>query len=158
MSPGGSRMKVLAYIVITLLFAATIALGIYSAIPEPENEPVVSYITPESNSSSVSSAVSSNNNNSTSSKHSQTSRPASSSSSTKSESSSESSCVELSLNINTATEEELLCLEGITSEDARLIVLYREMAGGYSSIEELMLVKGISVNQFRLIKDDIYCE
>lgn len=147
-------MRVLAYIVITLLFAATIALGIYSAIPESESEPVVSYITPESNSSVVSS-----NNDSTSSKHSKTSKPAGSSSSVKSEAlSSESFCVELPLNINTATEEELLCLEGITPEDARLIILYRQSAGGYSSIEELMLVKGISVNQFKLIEDDIYCE
>ena len=47
------------------------------------------------------------------------------------------------VNINTATEEELIEVEGIGPALARRIIAYREEHGAFESIEELMEVSGI---------------
>ncbi len=47
------------------------------------------------------------------------------------------------ININRATEAELVALNGIGSSKAQAIILYREMFGGFKTVEELTKVKGI---------------
>ena len=47
------------------------------------------------------------------------------------------------ININRATEGELTLLHGIGSSKAQAIILYREMFGGFKSVDELTKVKGI---------------
>ena len=48
-----------------------------------------------------------------------------------------------SININRATESELVSLNGIGSSKAQAIILYREMFGGFKTVDELTKVKGI---------------
>ncbi|WP_296243035.1 MULTISPECIES: ComEA family DNA-binding protein [unclassified Psychrobacter] len=48
-----------------------------------------------------------------------------------------------SININRATEAELVALEGIGSSKAQAIILYRDMFGGFKTVDELTKVKGI---------------
>ena len=50
-----------------------------------------------------------------------------------------------SININRATEAELVSLDGIGSSKAQAIILYREMFGGFKTVDELTKVKGIGV-------------
>lgn len=47
------------------------------------------------------------------------------------------------VNINTATEAELVSLHGIGSSKAQAIILYREMFGNFNSVDDLAKVKGI---------------
>ena len=56
------------------------------------------------------------------------------------------------VNINTATAEQLTELKGIGPNKAKAIVQYRQEKGPFSSIEELVLVKGIG--QSTLKKND----
>ena len=48
-----------------------------------------------------------------------------------------------SININRATEAELVALNGVGSSKAQAIILYREMFGGFKTVDELTKVKGI---------------
>ena len=59
------------------------------------------------------------------------------------------------VNINLATEEELQTLPGIGEAKAADIVAYRELTGGFSSIEDIMKVSGIKDSLFNRIKDKI---
>ena len=47
------------------------------------------------------------------------------------------------LNINRASEGELVSLNGIGSSKAQAIILYREMFGDFKTVDELAKVKGI---------------
>ena len=47
------------------------------------------------------------------------------------------------LNINTASVEELMTVEGLTEKTAFAIVAYREQVGEYSDVSEIMNIKGI---------------
>ncbi|MGO1250425.1 ComEA family DNA-binding protein [Psychrobacter sp.] len=47
------------------------------------------------------------------------------------------------ININTASEGELVSLHGIGSSKAQEIILYREMFGRFRAVEDLTKVKGI---------------
>ena len=47
------------------------------------------------------------------------------------------------ININRASEGELVSLNGIGSSKAQAIILYREMFGDFKSVDELEKVKGI---------------
>ncbi|PYE41048.1 ComEA family DNA-binding protein [Psychrobacter fozii] len=47
------------------------------------------------------------------------------------------------VNINRASEGELVSLNGIGSSKAQAIILYREMFGNFKTIDELAKVKGI---------------
>ena len=62
----------------------------------------------------------------------------------------------LSININTASKEELTKLNGIGDAKAKNIIDYRESHGGFSKIEEIVNVKGISKNIFEKIKNYIF--
>ena len=59
------------------------------------------------------------------------------------------------VNINTASREELMRLNGIGETLASRIIEYREQHGGFDSVEELMEVKGIGEKRFEKIRDDI---
>ena len=48
-----------------------------------------------------------------------------------------------SININRATEAELVSLNGIGSSKAQAIILYRDMFGSFNTVDELTKVKGI---------------
>ena len=47
------------------------------------------------------------------------------------------------VNINRASEGELVSLDGIGSSKAQAIILYREMFGNFKTVDELAKVKGI---------------
>ncbi len=59
------------------------------------------------------------------------------------------------VNINTAGVDELMTLPGIGESRANAIIDYRESAGGFSTIEDIMLVSGIKESAFSKIKDYI---
>ncbi len=59
------------------------------------------------------------------------------------------------ININTASAEELKALKRVGNAIAERIIEYRESHGGFSSIEEIMNVKGIGEKTFEEIKDRI---
>ena len=56
------------------------------------------------------------------------------------------------MNINTATEEELIAVEGIGPTLAQRIVSYREEHGPFKTIEELDQVKGIGMSLIENIR------
>ena len=56
------------------------------------------------------------------------------------------------LNLNTATLDQLTTLPGIGPKTAQLILEYRTKNGGFKKIEELMNVKGIGEKSFLKIK------
>lgn len=61
-----------------------------------------------------------------------------------------------SININTATEDELEFLPGIGPVSAKSIIEYRMKNGSFGSIEEIQKVEGIGPAIFEKIKDLIY--
>ena len=56
------------------------------------------------------------------------------------------------LNLNTATVEQLASLPGIGQKTAERIIEYRTKSGGFKKIEELMNVKGIGEKNFLKLK------
>lgn len=62
------------------------------------------------------------------------------------------------LNINTATAEELTLLEGIGQKTAQKIIDYRAEHGGFTVIEDLAQVRGISLDMVRKMADKICAE
>lgn len=59
------------------------------------------------------------------------------------------------VNINTAGKEALMTLSGIGESKAEDIIRYREEAGGFQKIEDIMKVPGIKDAGFQKIKDRI---
>uniref|UniRef100_UPI00398EE732 endonuclease/exonuclease/phosphatase family domain-containing protein 1 isoform X2 n=1 Tax=Pristiophorus japonicus TaxID=55135 RepID=UPI00398EE732 len=59
------------------------------------------------------------------------------------------------LNINTATEEELMTLPGVNRMVAQNIVEYRECIGGFKKVEDLALVSGIGAAKLEQVKLEI---
>ncbi|CAL8297296.1 unnamed protein product [Lota lota] len=59
------------------------------------------------------------------------------------------------LNINTATEEELMTLPGVNRTVAQNIVEYRDCIGGFKKVEDLALVSGIGATKLEIIKVEI---
>nr|XP_053629868.1 endonuclease/exonuclease/phosphatase family domain-containing protein 1-like isoform X2 [Cherax quadricarinatus] len=59
------------------------------------------------------------------------------------------------LNINTAPEEELMTLPGVTRAVARNIVEYRTAIGGFRRVEDLALVSGVGATKLQTFKCDI---
>lgn len=64
----------------------------------------------------------------------------------------------LRLNINTASYEELMLLDGIGEVLAGNIIGYRNYCGGFRNIEEIINVTGIGEKTFSAIRDHIYVE
>ena len=56
------------------------------------------------------------------------------------------------INLNTATLEQLTTLPGVGAKTAERILEYRTKSGGFKKIEELMNVKGIGEKSFLKIK------
>lgn len=59
------------------------------------------------------------------------------------------------LNINAATEEELMTLPGVNRVVAQNIVEYRDCIGGFKKVEDLALVSGIGASKLEVIKLEI---
>lgn len=59
------------------------------------------------------------------------------------------------LNINLATEEELMTLPGITRQIAQNIVEYRRVIGRFKKVEDLALVSGIGADKLHKIRLEI---
>jgi competence ComEA-like helix-hairpin-helix protein len=62
------------------------------------------------------------------------------------------------IDINTATEEDLRALPGIGIKTARAIVAYRVAIGGYKSLEQLRLVRGVGDKVYDCLKDLVTLE
>lgn len=59
------------------------------------------------------------------------------------------------ININTASKEKLMSLNGVGEGTAEKIIKYREQNGYFNAIEDLMNVSGIGESKFNGLKDDI---
>ena len=59
------------------------------------------------------------------------------------------------ININLATKEELMKLNGVGEAKAELIITYRQSKGGFNDIKDIMKIKGIKQKFFDKIKDKI---
>lgn len=59
------------------------------------------------------------------------------------------------LNVNIATEEELMTLPGINREIARNIVDHRKAIGRFKKVEDLALVRGIGADKLEVIRPEI---
>lgn len=59
------------------------------------------------------------------------------------------------ININTASKESLMRLDGIGEGTAKKIIKYREENGYFNTIEDLKNVSGIGENKFNGLKDNI---
>lgn len=59
------------------------------------------------------------------------------------------------INLNTASKEELMTLNGIGAARAEAILSYRDQKGGFRTIEDIMKVPGIKNAAFQKIKDKI---
>uniref|UniRef100_A0A4W3GCS9 Endonuclease/exonuclease/phosphatase family domain-containing protein 1-like n=1 Tax=Callorhinchus milii TaxID=7868 RepID=A0A4W3GCS9_CALMI len=59
------------------------------------------------------------------------------------------------LNINAATEEELMTLPGVGRAVSRNIVDYRQRIGGFKKVEDLALVSGVGAARLEHIKPEI---
>lgn len=59
------------------------------------------------------------------------------------------------ININTASEQELMTLSGIGQAKAQQIIRYREENGLFDTPEDLMNVSGIGEKSFETLKDSI---
>ena len=59
------------------------------------------------------------------------------------------------ININLATKEELMKLNGVGEAKAELIITYRQSKGGFGDIKDIMKIKGIKQKFFDKIKDKI---
>ncbi|GIO05072.1 hypothetical protein J31TS6_11000 [Brevibacillus reuszeri] len=68
---------------------------------------------------------------------------------------SQNSGQEPSINVNTASVEELTTLPGIGQARAKAILSYRTEKGGFRSVEELKKIEGIGDKMFERIKDRV---
>lgn len=59
------------------------------------------------------------------------------------------------ININTATNDELVSLPGIGPAKAQAILDYRKAHGPFKTVEELKDVKGIGAKRFEKLKPDL---
>jgi len=69
--------------------------------------------------------------------------------------SSDKSSIQGVLNVNAASEEQLMMLPGVDNKLARNIVNYRDINGPYKSVNELKNVHGMSSAVFDRIKNNV---
>ena len=63
-----------------------------------------------------------------------------------------SSAANATVNINTATQEELQTLPGITATRAEAIINYRSKAGAFRRVEDVKNIEGIDDNAMDMMK------
>ena len=73
----------------------------------------------------------------------------------KTENTQESFTANSKVNINTATINELMTLEGVGESKAKKIIEYRDANGGFSKIEDIKNVSGIGDKMYESIKENI---
>jgi len=56
------------------------------------------------------------------------------------------------LNLNTATEAELLALPGVGPAKAKAILAFREAHGGFQSVSQLLRIKGFGRATFKRLR------
>ncbi len=56
------------------------------------------------------------------------------------------------LNLNTATEAELIALPGVGPSKAKAILAFREAHGGFRSVSQLLRIKGFGRATFRRLR------
>lgn len=61
-----------------------------------------------------------------------------------------------SINLNQATKAQLMNLPGIGPAYAERIIAYREQHGGFGSVDELLLIKGIGKKKLEKIRAFVY--
>lgn len=59
------------------------------------------------------------------------------------------------VNLNKATVDELMSVEGITEEIAKNIILRRKDHGDYTSVRELLDTEGITITLYSKISDKL---
>ena len=64
-------------------------------------------------------------------------------------------CALATVNLNTATKDELVALPGIGPVKAQAILDSRDKHGGFKSVEELKDVKGIGAKRFEALKGEL---
>ena len=62
------------------------------------------------------------------------------------------------INLNTATKEELMLLDGIGEKYADEIIKMRDKVGGFNSVDQLLTIKGIGEKLYNDIKDFVEVE
>lgn len=62
------------------------------------------------------------------------------------------------IDLNAATAEDLMTVEGIGAKRAEAIVAYREKNGPFTSVDDLLKVSGIGEKTLALLRDRFYCE
>ncbi|RUS80596.1 hypothetical protein EGW08_011651, partial [Elysia chlorotica] len=60
------------------------------------------------------------------------------------------------VNVNTANEEELMTLPGISRSIAKSIIEYRNHIGGFRCVEDVALVSGVGAEKLTSIRTEIY--
>ncbi|XP_038068061.1 endonuclease/exonuclease/phosphatase family domain-containing protein 1-like [Patiria miniata] len=61
------------------------------------------------------------------------------------------------MNINEASEEELMTLQGVTRNIAKNIISYRHHIGGFRKPEDLVLVSGVGATKLEAFRTEVYC-
>lgn len=59
------------------------------------------------------------------------------------------------MNVNTATEEQLMTLPGVSRQLAQVIVRHRQMIGRFKRVDDLALVSGIGAEKLELLRPEI---
>lgn len=154
--------RVLNITIVVAVLGVIIALSSFAFLADaPNDSMLVSYISIDSTEEEPKESMSSSSSSSSTSRRS-TRKPASSSSvSVSSEESSESEEEEpeeiLPMDINEASLEDLLKVDGIGETMANRILLYRDLAGGYDQMEDILKVKDLGYSAYNQILLCFYC-
>lgn len=154
------KYKVLNIVITVLILGAILLLGGFAIFSEKEQTTSkVSYISIEdSSSSSESTQESEPSSKPATSQKSETEKTPKPKKESVASSEEEEPIQEIiKVNINTATMEDLVHIDGISEHMAEVILTYRELAGGFTDISDLLKIKGMPLNREE-IAEYFYCE